>query len=485
MKIVKSILIVGGGTAGLITAMILKKKLDIQVDVVYSKNVGIVGVGEGSTEHFREFMEFVGINQFEIIKETDATYKAGIMFEGWGSKDYFHSVAGPFNKKYGQYSYVYGKQISENLRLLHPRNFWNNKISNYYINKINEPVVNQYHFNTYKLNDFLQKKSLELGINLYEDTIEDVFLDEQGYVKSLQGEKHIFQYDFYIDATGFKKTIMNKLGGKWDSFSKYLKMNSAITFPTPDEENYNMWTLAKAMKSGWRFKIPVWGRHGNGYIFDNNFCTAESAKQEIEKEIGISVDVGKQFTFDPGKLEKVWIKNCCAVGLSGSFVEPLEASSIGTSIQQAFLLMHQLPCYDQRIIDRYNKSFDDIMFNIRDFIFLHYINCRDDTEFWKSIKQTEIPDSLASKLELWRKKLPMNEDFNDVSDYILFRGDNFTLVMDGLELFDRQFIREEYVHLNSVVKHDAELTISNYLNQEKNDLIIDHKKFISIIRNYF
>jgi tryptophan halogenase len=102
MKIVKSILIVGGGTAGLITAMILKKKLDIQVDVVYSKNVGIVGVGEGSTEHFREFMEFVGINQFEIIKETDATYKAGIMFEGWGSKDYFHSVAGPFNKKYGQ-----------------------------------------------------------------------------------------------------------------------------------------------------------------------------------------------------------------------------------------------------------------------------------------------------------------------------------------------------------------------------------------------
>ena len=114
MKNIKSLIVVGGGTAGLISAIILKKRLNLDLTVIHSKNIGIVGVGEGSTEHFKDFMEFIGITQQEIIKECDATYKCGIMFEGWGEKNYLHSVNTPFNEKYSQYNFVYAKQISEN-----------------------------------------------------------------------------------------------------------------------------------------------------------------------------------------------------------------------------------------------------------------------------------------------------------------------------------------------------------------------------------
>ena len=117
MKNVKKLLVVGGGTAGLISALILKKRLNIQVDLVYSKNVGIVGVGEGSTEHWREFMQFMHLDLYTVIKECDATYKAGIMFKNWGDRDYLHSVATPFDSKISQYPFVYAKQIAENIRI--------------------------------------------------------------------------------------------------------------------------------------------------------------------------------------------------------------------------------------------------------------------------------------------------------------------------------------------------------------------------------
>ena len=124
----QSVCIVGGGTAGLVAALILKKRLNIKVDVIHSKNIGIVGVGEGSTEHFKEFMTFLGIDQHTLIKECDATYKSGIMFENWSDRPYFHSVADSFAKKFSQFHYVYAKQISENSRYVCPTACWTSKI---------------------------------------------------------------------------------------------------------------------------------------------------------------------------------------------------------------------------------------------------------------------------------------------------------------------------------------------------------------------
>jgi len=276
---------------------------------------------------------------------------------------------------------------------------------------------------------------------------------------------------------------MGKLGAKWQSYGKYLKMKSAIVFPTGDEENYNFWTLSKTMGYGWRFKIPVWGRHGNGYIFDSDYITAEQAKQELDIEFGKDVEIAKTFSFDPGALDRAWIKNCVAIGLSGSFVEPLEASSIGTSIQQAFLLMHRLPNYDEKTIASYNKSFNDIMENIRDFIILHYLTKKDNTSFWRDASKISIPESLQAKLELWKNKLPITEDFNSLSDYILFNASNHTMILSGLGLFNNKSIQDELDMHYPYVKEDAENSIKEQVDLENSAHFLTHKEFISKIRS--
>ena len=483
MKNVKSIAVIGGGTAGLIAATILRRRLNIKVDVIHSKNIGIVGVGEGSTEHFKEYMEFMNISQYDIIKYCDATYKSGIMFEGWNDEPYLHSIISKFDKQFSQYNYVYAKQVSEDAKYFNYDTIWENKINKWFLGKPNEIPFGQFHFNTFKLNEFLINLSKSMGIGIIEDDIAEVTLNKDGEIESLTGTNSTYTYDFYIDATGFRRMLLGKLGAKWQSYSKYLKMKAAITFQTPDTDNYNLWTLAKAMDAGWLFRLPVWGRGGNGYIFDSDYITTEQAKAEVEKYLGHPVEIGRQFNFDPGCVDRAWIKNCCAIGLSGSFVEPLEATSIGTSIQQAFLLMHRIVNYNEDTINQYNKSFTDIMENIRDFIILHYITKKTNTQFWKDVAKIEIPESLKSKLSMWKNKLPIDEDFSEVSNYVLFKASNHILVMDGLDLFDREAVKQEYNSNYDYVKLDADKTINELHEFENSISTITHKEFIGTIRN--
>jgi hypothetical protein len=483
MKQVKSLTVVGGGTAGLISALILKERSSINVNLIYSSNIGIVGVGEGSTEHFSDFMSFVGIKPSEIIKECDATFKIGVMFDNW-IKDYkyLHNVGPSFSQKFGQYHGIYAKEISDGSNYLYPNNIEKNIIETISVNVDINPPTNQYHFNTFKLNEFLKNLAINKGINVFDDDIIDVSLDKDGQIDKLIGKKQNYHSDFYIDATGFKRLLMNRLDVKWISFKKYLKLNSAITFPTKDEDNYNYWTLAKAMNSGWRFKIPTWGRHGNGYIYDSNFINAENAKIEIEKELGHDIEIGKVFNFDPGALETVWTKNCVAIGLSGCFFEPLEATSIGLSIQQSFLLMHRIANYDEKVINEYNQSFNTMTNNVRDFIVLHYLTKRNDTDFWKNIINVEIPESLRYNLEKWKNKLPIKEDFKDNSEYCLFGPANFIVVMAKLNLFNKDAILKEYNFLNNGLKDMTSNTINQIIFNDNTQKYINHKKIIEIIK---
>jgi tryptophan halogenase len=323
---------------------------------------------------------------------------------------------------------------------------------------------------------------MSLGIGIIDDEILDVNLDNSGGIDNLVGEYNKYKYDFYVDSTGFKRILISKLGAKWQSYSKFLKANSAISFQTPDTDNYNIWTLAKTMKAGWLFRLPVWGRHGNGYIFNSDYISEEEAKIEVEKYFGHNIEINKTFKFDPGALDKVWIKNCCAIGLSASFVEPMEASSIGTSIQQSFLLMHRLANYDELTIDRYNKSVNTILDNIRDFVALHYITNKKDTEFWKDVAEMPIPDTLADRLEIWKHKLPIGEDFKSQSDYSLFKEHNFTMVLQGLGLFNADSIKKEYNALESSVHIHADKLLTNIRHYEKTMPAVTHKEYIKKIR---
>ena len=483
MNNVKSLAVVGGGTAGLITAIILRQRLNINISVIHSKNIGIIGVGEGSTEHFKDFMEYVGIDQLDIIKECDATYKGGIMFENWGGENYFHSVGNPWNGENAQYPLIYAHQIANEPRILTSELTWKNKINSWFIDNLDQMPFNQFHFNTHKLNDYLIKIAKNKGIQIIEDEIFDVCLDDQGFISSIQGEKEKYSYDFFIDATGFRKVLIGKMGAKWNSYGEYLKMKSAIVFPTEDESNYNLWTLSRAMDNGWLFRIPVYGRYGNGYIFDSDYTSVDKAKDEVDQFFNRDIEIGKQFHFDPGALDRVWIKNCVAVGLSGSFVEPLEATSIGTTIQQAFILMHKLINYNDKIIEEYNQSFTDIMENIRDFIVLHYMTKKTNTPFWKDLQYSKVPDTLAYKLEIWRHKIPILEDFNRLSDYVLFKANSFAVVMDGLDLFDRQSIRREFYANHDYMTKAAKEVVDHQKSYDASLSTLTHKDFITMMRN--
>ena len=486
MNKLEKITVVGGGTAGFVSALILKTRFPkSDVKIIRSKKIGIIGVGEGSTEHWNEFMTYLGVSFQTIMAECDATFKSGIMFKGWGVDDYLHSIGPENDIKNGQYAPVYGHLIGEQKPnyLMNPPLTWQNKVYAERLEPGSTSPYNQYHFNTNKLNDFLTRVAELKDITIVDDEILDIKLNDQGEIAELVGEAAAYTSDFYIDCTGFAKLLISKLGAKWESFGEYLKMKAAITFPTGDTQEYNMWTIARGMDAGWLFRLPVWGRHGNGYIYDSDFITKEQAHTEVEKYFGHTIEIGKEFKFDPGALDRVWIKNCCAIGLSSIFVEPLEATSIGTSIQQAFLLMHRLPNYNEKTIDRYNKDVNDILMNIRDFVILHYLGKRNDTPFWQSILDMPIPDSLAENLEKWKKNLPIADDFSGTTAYKLFSEAHYIQILSGLKMFDVNAIAYEY----DMTHHAIKEMVSNQQREKRTFEMINpslgHKEFVKRIRS--
>jgi tryptophan halogenase len=485
-KQIKKFAIVGGGTAGLVAALVINARFcNIQVDIIRSKNIGIVGVGEGSTEHWLRFMEYVGLDIVEIFKHCDSTWKLGIMFENWTEKPYFHSASEGYMSSLDLYFNVAGKIIGEgkDQKELTVKPMWEGKIPDHYLNTPRRMIGNQLHFNTHKLNDYLSSFATSKGINIIEDEIDDVFLDEQGNICKLKGQAAEYEHDFYIDSTGFRRILMNKLGVKWESHSKYLKVDSAITFPTPDTENYNMYTTATAMDYGWKFNLPVWGRHGNGYIYSSKYINEEQAMQEVRNLHGDQINFGKSFKFDPGCLENAWIKNCVAVGLSSNFIEPMEATSIGSSIQQSFMLVNSLINYDDNVVKSYNKSYKKMMHNIRDFVVLHYITKKDNTQFWKDLQGMELPPFLAENLPKWKHKLPTKEDFSDGSSYDMFHENNYILCLHGLGLFNTESIKKEYDALAFNLKSKTHEDFAAIKLSEATTTYTTHKHYLKHIRS--
>ena len=464
--------IVGGGTSGLVSALILKCKFPkLNIEVIRSEKLGIIGVGEGSTEHWKEFCDFVGITLKDLLLYTGATFKYGIMFEGWNKKTYFHNVRNTIHSiKYGQYMAGYAYAITNDLKSKQYTN------THCFDNKINpDNLTRQYHFNTFKLNEFLLKKCVEKNINIINDEIVKINIKKET-IQSIESKKKRYKADFFIDSTGFKKLLISKLGAKWISYQKYLPMNEAIAFPTPDPDEYTPYTLSKAMSSGWLWRIPTQGRCGNGYVFNNKYIDAEQAKKECEKYLGHKIEIGKNIKFEAGALDRAWIGNCVAIGLSSSFIEPLEASSIGTSINKAFLLMHLIINYQETDIELYNTRFKFIVENIRDFVLLHYLTGKKDSKFWKEFKPN-LPESLSKSLKKWKHRLPIEEDFP--GGYNLFSGVNFAILLKELNLVDKKSIKKEYDMLSDPVKFEVDRRINSYIDNCNNARNLkEHKELL-------
>ena len=481
---IKKINILGAGTAGIVSALILKTyNEELDISIIKSKKIGIVGVGEGSTEHWATFLDYINVNVVNFFKHTDCTYKHGIMFENWNGDNtsYMQNV----NTFFSQQDDTTGYPFLQHLRLINTNTQLETLDPNTVLSKHYQPVsrsTNQFHFDTFKLNEYLLTICKDRQINIIEDTITDVVISSSG-IETLKGEVNNYTADLYIDASGFNRVLLSKLGAKWIDCTEYLPMNSAITFPTTfkEDEDYPAYTRAIAMNAGWIWQIPTQQRYGNGYVFCDKFITEEEALAEAEELYQQKLTVGRTFKFGAGYVEDVWIKNCVAVGLSASFIEPLEATNIGTGIQQAFALITHLDA--QTIPDEskkvYNKIIRNVFKNTVDFVQLHYFTKRNDTNFWKFCKNIKKTDFNEQTLEVFKNTMPTWPYFSN--PYYLFNQQNWITVLNGLELIDRQKYIDNWNNIayNKRMKTNVKLYIYNTRPSD----VLSNRSAVEFMRN--
>jgi|TARA_B110000444_G_C18847902_1_gene603305 tryptophan halogenase len=493
---IQSLTVLGGGTSGLVAALTLRKSHPLlNLKLLRSSKIGIIGVGEGSTEHWARFMHHIDVDVPTIVRECGATFKIGIKFTNWqgDGKHYFHSLTeqfaalDPLNEAPVQWMRMIAEDWDPNDTV------WKRTASSLHAEPFHDSFA-QYHFDTNKLNEFFTRLCVERGIEVLDVDIEDVILDETGNVKELideAGTKHAS--DFFIDCSGFNRVISSKLGQKWIDCGHQLPMNSAIAFPTARTEDIPSYTEATALSSGWCWRIPTQDRYGNGYVFSDNFINETQAYDEVsqhyEKHLGIKdLEIGKRVKFNAGYVNECWTKNCVSLGLSAMFVEPLEATSIGSTIQQVNILVGSLLHYrknNDAIAKRFNERMNLIATNIIDFIQIHYLTKRNDSEFWRWCdKGVELTPFNKETLDSFKTAFPNSGHFVDPS--LMFSYLNWTQVMHGLHLFDYDACKK-FWETNFAERHNESLT--NLMKKELADWpdekIYTHREALNILKERY
>lgn len=447
----KHIVIVGSGTAGLTTAITLKSWFKwYDVSVVSSESIGIIGVGEGSTEHWRSFQEDMNMPIEGLLVRAKATHKYGISFEGWTSHtpQYYHSVSHPpitIGNFGGSYAYCVsnGLQLTKTLSWrgmkdgLIPYSVDDDGNENTHLN------TNQYHFDTHALNTSLKGIAYERGVNFIEDEVDFVVKDEDGWVDSLylKGAKARIKADLFIDASGFNRVLLKEMDDQtFVDYTPYLPCDSAVVFPTPSREDGKIlpFTRARALSSGWLWEIPTQERRGNGYVYSSKYISDDDAQREAFDAAGYESDESRILRFKTGYMKKSWQKNVVAVGLAAGFIEPLEATSISISLQQARLIASSIPTFtkDSRyMIDDYHRLMDQVMENTLTMISLHYVSDRTDSEMWRDQQNAPKPELLERLLGLWSERCPEIQDMPH-SGFELFSPVHMWHVAQGQGVLD-------------------------------------------------
>jgi len=478
-----SFCIVGSGTAGLVSALTLRRAFETSdITVISSSKIGIIGVGEGSTEHWREFMRECNIPTGELIENTSATHKYGLRFENWTTHtpDYFHSIGG-VDEIYAHGLFATyagfidaGKLITSQTSSV---GLVQNKIGRQNIHM----TTNQFHFDTNKLNDYLTGLCFSRRIKFIDAEVDSIELDsETGEISSITTtHQGTVSADFWLDASGFSRVLMTKLGNtEWESFSPYLLCDSAIAFPTESDPNGQIrpYTRARAASSGWVFEIPTQERRGNGYIFSSAHTTVDKAIEEVETMTGYKVPENpKTFKYDAGFLKKQWVKNCVSVGLASSFVEPLEATSIGSTLVQLKMLIQNVASYTKKSSKMqlaYNKSITETMTNILTMIRLHYVSDRRDTQFWVDQAAMPLNSELQELIDLWSEKAPSRYDPYQEPN-VMFHVPHLVHVMQGQGLLPKEPSLLALDRLN--LRQKVNMEMDTIRNGRHNHELIDHK----------
>jgi tryptophan halogenase len=425
MNHVNKVVIVGGGTAGWMTAASLSHHfghLPISFTVVESSEIGTVGVGEATIPSIREFYRVLGISDIDIMRATKATCKLGIEFRDWYKKGsaFFHpfalygqAVKGiPFHHYWLKMKQAgYSADFSEfSLGVMLAKN-----------NKFTFPAENPpssmsvfdwaLHFDAGLFAKFLRDFSVAKGVSLIDDKIVGVNLrHHDGFIESLQLEKNApLDGDLFIDCSGFQALLIeDALKTGYEDWSRWLLCDRAVALQSESHDTPPPYTISTAEVAGWRWQIPLQHRAGNGHVYSSHHMSDdEAANILLQHTLGCPLAHPRTIKFMPGRRKKAWNKNCIAIGLSSGFLEPLESTSIAL-IELGIEKIRQFfpdKSFNPDVIAEFNERTRVEYERVRDFIIFHYkASARDDSEFWNYCRNMDVPEELAYKNRLFKAR---------------------------------------------------------------------------------
>ena len=472
----RKIVVLGGGTAGWMSALFCRQTFpSASITVIENTTLGTIGVGEGTTLQFTNFLNDIGIDEFEVMRETGGSVKSGISFENWNgdNKKYFHSFRGPdifsmpphFEGRCEKYflQTLINNGLDFNEHVYTSRLAYRNEVDLY-----NIPIA--LHIDNYKLGAYLKKISQQRDIICVDGNFNHVEVDENNFIQKLcLDDGRDFDCDFVFDCSGFAKLIVGKYyRTRWSSFKDVLPVDKAIVFKQPVEKDVKPYTQSIAMKYGWMWKIPIQDRIGVGYVFDSNYLNDEDAMYEAQQFLGQPLENVRTVPFDSGSHEQFWVKNCISVGLGSNFIEPLEATSLDMVVTQLKMLknfLNHIFKYNKRSVDTYNSIIATGVEGVSHFIYLHYITKRKDTTFWSSFQERHpVPQNFENVMQAIHESNLTERDVQTNPYHIL----DFLEICNGLDMFQQPIDMEGYENLIPSVEAykrvNDEVIVQNSIN---------------------
>lgn len=480
---IRSIVVVGGGTAGWMSAAALAKVLGrdyAEIVLVESDAIGTVGVGEATIPQIGTFNRLLGLDENDFVRRTKGTFKLGIEFVGWGKPDtrYFH----PFGKygidMEGVSFHAFWERLSaepefsdvasfslmalaaRNRKFMRPIDAGNSPLSS---------IAYAFHFDAGLYARYLRRISEGLGVRRIEGKIVDVLRDpESGHIASVQLENGSqVAGDLFIDCSGFRGLLIGEaLGVPYVDWSAHLPCNRALAVPCTSIDDLTPFTRSTARKAGWQWRIPLQHRIGNGHVYCSEFISDDEAAHILMSNLdGEPMAEPRLIKFTTGNRQRFWEGNCIAVGLASGFMEPLESTSIWMVQNGIARLLSNFP--DRRFADatrdRYNRLMAEETEYIRDFLVLHYcLNERTDSAFWEYCRNMELPERLAEKIRVFQatgRCFRENEElFNDTSWFavMLGQGLEFDRFDPVAELLSLEETRGRLAHIQKAIANSAD-----------------------------
>jgi tryptophan halogenase len=492
MPHVKNI-IVGGGTAGWMTAAALSRTLPAghSIRLVESDAISTIGVGEATIPSIRAFNQLINLDEDEFMRKTQATFKLGIEFVNWGKPgdSYIHGFGQIGRDQVLAKFYQYWLKLYQLGEVGDLENFSINTVAPRHgkfmrppKDRPNSPLADiayAFHFDAGLYAKYLREKAEQWGVQRTEGKIISTQQrDADGFVTALvmeNGER--IEGDLFIDCSGLAALLIEKtLQTGYEDWSHWLPANSAIAVPCVSAGALLPYTRSTAHAAGWQWRIPLQHRTGNGHVFCSQFMSADEAQAILLKNLdGEALADPRLIKFTTGKRKKAWNKNVVAIGLAGGFMEPLESTSIHM-IQTAIMRLISLfpdRGFAQVDVDTYNAQNDEEYQRIRDFLIMHYkLNTRENSPFWNYCRDMEVPADVQKRIDLYR------------SHGRIFRiGEELFADASWLQVMHGQGLRAESYH--PLVDQRSKEDIAYFLEQVQKtiracvDVMPEHEAFIA------